>query len=293
MKRLFISYRRRDTAREAHVLKSMLESRLEDVRVFVDTENIPPGATWPERLEREVRESAAIVALIGPDWRSSTEGADRLADPDDWVRRELELALEQEAGRLLPVIVEDALDQLDDLPDSLTALTTLQSVDLGTERWEDDVRRIARWAATTLHADEAISGAPWPPPDEIKQMFPPLADDELDRMLESGGLSGWIARHTVVPGPPETEGHELYKVFEFANFKQAFTFMHLVALRAEQFNHHPDWSNAWNKVRVSQRTFDAGHVITTLDLQLAAYMNQAAAQCRAAAPPNWPPGAPA
>lgn len=58
------------------------------------------------------------------------------------------------------------------------------------------------------------------------------------------------------------------KNFKFKNFVQAFGFMTQVALRAEQMDHHPDWSNCYNSVTITLSTHDAGG-LTALDFALA------------------------
>jgi len=62
----------------------------------------------------------------------------------------------------------------------------------------------------------------------------------------------------------------LVGTFEFDDFNSAFGFMTRVALVAEQRNHHPDWSNSYNKVEISLCTHDAGSVVTNRDRELAA-----------------------
>ncbi len=62
----------------------------------------------------------------------------------------------------------------------------------------------------------------------------------------------------------------LYKKFEFKNFSEAFAFMTRVGLEAEKLNHHPLWTNVYNKVEIWLNTHDAGDIITDLDHQLAA-----------------------
>jgi 4a-hydroxytetrahydrobiopterin dehydratase len=79
-------------------------------------------------------------------------------------------------------------------------------------------------------------------------------------------------RLSTLPGWKRTKG-KLHRAFTFADFSEAFAFMARSALAAERMNHHPDWSNAWNKVTVDLNTHDAGG-ITELDLELAAEMNR-------------------
>jgi 4a-hydroxytetrahydrobiopterin dehydratase len=62
---------------------------------------------------------------------------------------------------------------------------------------------------------------------------------------------------------------KLYRKFEFNNFSEAFAFMTRVALEAEKMNHHPLWTNAWNKVDIWLSTHDAGDIITDRDRKLA------------------------
>jgi 4a-hydroxytetrahydrobiopterin dehydratase len=76
------------------------------------------------------------------------------------------------------------------------------------------------------------------------------------------------------PGWELVEGH-LRRTFVFANFVEAFGFMARVALVAERMDHHPNWSNVWNRVEVELWSHDAG-AVTERDLRLAAAMNDLA-----------------
>lgn len=61
----------------------------------------------------------------------------------------------------------------------------------------------------------------------------------------------------------------LYRKFEFRDFSEAFAFMTRVAIEAEKLNHHPLWTNVWNKVEIWLSTHDAGDIVTEKDRQLA------------------------
>jgi 4a-hydroxytetrahydrobiopterin dehydratase len=65
------------------------------------------------------------------------------------------------------------------------------------------------------------------------------------------------------------ENNQLKKTFEFKNFTEAFAFMVRVAFIAEKMNHHPDWTNVYNRVEISLSTHDAGDVVTDRDRKLA------------------------
>jgi 4a-hydroxytetrahydrobiopterin dehydratase len=68
-------------------------------------------------------------------------------------------------------------------------------------------------------------------------------------------------------------GGKLRREFTFANFSEAWAFMARVALLAEKHDHHPDWSNSWNKVTIELVSHDAGE-ITDRDRNLAAAIDQ-------------------
>ena len=82
------------------------------------------------------------------------------------------------------------------------------------------------------------------------------------------GLAGWS----------DVTGRDaIRKEFKFKDFNAAFAFMTQVALAAEKADHHPEWSNVYNKVRVTLTTHDAGGV-TQKDLDLARFADEAYAR---------------
>jgi 4a-hydroxytetrahydrobiopterin dehydratase len=87
---------------------------------------------------------------------------------------------------------------------------------------------------------------------------PRLAEDELTRALAE--LPGW-----------RLAAGKLHREYRFADFSAAFGFMTRVALEAERMNHHPEWSNVWNRVVVDLTTHDSGG-ITASDIALAQKM---------------------
>jgi 4a-hydroxytetrahydrobiopterin dehydratase len=91
-----------------------------------------------------------------------------------------------------------------------------------------------------------------------------LSESALSAAL--AGLDGWV----VLNG-------KLRQEFRFPDFAHAFGFMAAVAAVAEGMNHHPEWSNVWNRVVVDLSTHDAGG-ITELDVTLAVKMSQLAAK---------------
>jgi len=102
-------------------------------------------------------------------------------------------------------------------------------------------------------------------------MFPPA---RVGTDIAVAALSGWQA---------VAMRDAIEKRFRFASFNAAFGFMARVAMFAEKLNHHPEWTNVYNRVDVTLTTHDAGGV-TELDVRMAQFMDEAAAQLGATAP---------
>jgi 4a-hydroxytetrahydrobiopterin dehydratase len=64
------------------------------------------------------------------------------------------------------------------------------------------------------------------------------------------------------------ENNKLYKKFEFKDFSEAFAFMTRVALAAEKMDHHPKWTNEYNKLEIWLSSHDAGDIVTDKDKKL-------------------------
>ncbi len=96
----------------------------------------------------------------------------------------------------------------------------------------------------------------------MRPATPKLNAEERQRSLSE--LDGW----TEVP-----DRDAITKDFKFKNFKHAFSWMTAVALEAEQADHHPEWQNIYNRVKVVLTTHDATGV-TAKDITLAKAMDQ-------------------
>jgi 4a-hydroxytetrahydrobiopterin dehydratase len=70
------------------------------------------------------------------------------------------------------------------------------------------------------------------------------------------------------------ESNQLKRSFQFKNFSEAFAFMTRVAFIAEKMDHHPSWSNVWNRVDISLNTHSAGNMVTDKDRKLAAEIDK-------------------
>lgn len=69
------------------------------------------------------------------------------------------------------------------------------------------------------------------------------------------------------------EGNKLVREISFKNFTEAFGFMTKVAIEAEKMDHHPNWSNVYNKVTIELTTHSAGNKVTDKDRKLAAMID--------------------
>ena len=70
------------------------------------------------------------------------------------------------------------------------------------------------------------------------------------------------------------EDNSLKRSFKFKNFIEAWSFMTKVAMVAEKMDHHPEWSNVYNKVNITLTTHDQGNTITDKDRELARKINE-------------------
>lgn len=70
------------------------------------------------------------------------------------------------------------------------------------------------------------------------------------------------------------ENNQLVRHYEFKNFSEAFAFMTRVAFIAEKHDHHPEWTNVYNKLVIKLSTHDAGNIVTDKDRHLAEAIDQ-------------------
>src|ERR1700693_1562865 len=119
MLKCFISYRR---ARPWPARAVAEQLNANNVQVFFDIDGIPVGEKFPDIIERSLRQSDVLFVTIDNAWLTDEDGQRRLNNPKDWVRREIELALELRIP-IIPLLIGNAnMPHQDDLPDSLREL---------------------------------------------------------------------------------------------------------------------------------------------------------------------------
>jgi hypothetical protein len=144
--RLFLSYRRDDTAGRAGRLFDGLTQRLGPGRVFQDVEAIAPGLDFERAVADSLESADASVVVIGPEWATVTApgGGRRLERDDDFVRLEVGVALRSERP-VVPVLVGGAeMPRPEDLPDELRPLLKRQAFTVRDSAWNDDVDDLVR-----------------------------------------------------------------------------------------------------------------------------------------------------
>jgi hypothetical protein len=144
MNSIFISYRRQDAAGHAGRLFDRLVVRYGDAHVFMDHHDLPPGVDFATAIESNLMQASVVLAVMGPHWIDArdADGRPRLAQPEDFVRRELLSALA--AGkRVIPVLVGGAqIPAEEQLPTELAALVRLQACELRDSRFDDDLKAL-------------------------------------------------------------------------------------------------------------------------------------------------------
>lgn len=127
--RVFLSYRRDDSAGHAGRLYARLVESLGDGALFIDVAKIPPGTYFEQVIATRIRDAESVIVVIGPDWLGARDdaGQRRLDLPEDFVRREIELAL-AEHKRVIPVLVGGAvMPAAQALPPGIARLSQLNA----------------------------------------------------------------------------------------------------------------------------------------------------------------------
>lgn len=164
MARIFISYRRGDSAGHSGRLYDRLRAAYGDDRVFMDVTGIEAGIDFVDAIDAAVGSCDVLLAVIGPEWLSNagSDGKRRLDDPNDFVRVEIGSALRRNI-RVIPVLVDDAgMPAADALPEDIKRLARRQAVELRDKRWDADIEDLMAVIGKVLgqggpHAMEAAA----------------------------------------------------------------------------------------------------------------------------------------
>lgn len=142
MSRIFISYRRSDSAEWADRLNRHLAMRFGKDLIFQDVEDIRPGSDWLEAIRKELAACQVFLIVIGPHWLADSGGHQRLDDPQDVLCMEIREALSG-TGTVIPVLVGTAaMPSSGDLPESIKSLAMRQAFCLQDEQWTSEVEAL-------------------------------------------------------------------------------------------------------------------------------------------------------
>ncbi|MDP2004259.1 MAG: toll/interleukin-1 receptor domain-containing protein [Rubrivivax sp.] len=139
--KVFLSYRRADSQVSAGRMAQFLDTIPAVDAVFLDVDGIEPGENFETRIHDTLAQVSHVFLLIGPQWAgpAAPEGATRLFNDDDMVRRETRLALASQA-RVVPILLDDTrMPSPKDLPPDLKGLSSLNAFVLRTAHFDEDM----------------------------------------------------------------------------------------------------------------------------------------------------------
>jgi TIR domain len=144
--KVFISYRRDDSAGYAGRVRDRLERERGRNLLFMDVDGIPLGTNFSKVLHEEVAKCGVLLAMIGPNWPDARDehGNRRLDDPNDFVRIEIAAALQRNIP-VIPILLEGArIPKADQLPEDLKELASRNGLDIRHASFHDDMSRLIR-----------------------------------------------------------------------------------------------------------------------------------------------------
>ncbi len=163
MAKIFINYRREDSQYQADRLRDLMKPWVDNpaTDIFIDVDNIPAGVDFVEHLDGKVRQCDALIVMIGEHWLTMSDphtGGRRLDNSDDFVRIEIESALNRNIP-VVPVLLDNVdMPSVHDLPDSLKPLARRNGVKISRLSFENDVNRLMRSLPLELSAPRASRG---------------------------------------------------------------------------------------------------------------------------------------
>jgi hypothetical protein len=158
---IILSYRREDSAGVTGRIFDRLAQEFGADRVFMDIDSMPAGVDFHDHLQAILADCGALLVVIGKSWRSQRKGQPaRIMDPDDWVRIEVETALER-AIPVIPLLIDGAsLPGRDHLPESLWPLLRRNALPVDSGRdFHAQLSRLVRDLRLHLDPEAARAGA--------------------------------------------------------------------------------------------------------------------------------------
>ncbi|HTN17805.1 MAG TPA: toll/interleukin-1 receptor domain-containing protein [Chitinophagaceae bacterium] len=151
-KKIFISYRVKDTQAATGRLVDALKQHFDDDQIFLDIDKIEPGLDFTVVISKYLDSSDVMLVIIGPDWMAynSERNSYRINEQNDWVRLEIATALQRNI-RVVPVLLEGAsLPDEELLTDDLKPLLRRQSYEISNKRWKYDSEQLIEFLKKIL-----------------------------------------------------------------------------------------------------------------------------------------------
>ena len=280
---VFISYRR-SSAKVVKAIHDGLTSRMSETKVFIDSEAIEPGARFPDSIAAEVQNAAITLVVIGKTWVSAQDERTfrrRLDAPNDWVRREVEVALGAR-GIVIPVLIEGAAPPTpEQLPDSIDALAEQQAFALSPKTFDADLAKLTEFVARKLREArrQAIAETrKYPDGESPAALVKPKPLTAKDLAVLRKALPEWkIVEAPLTDDTRYGRAHkrvELMREFKFESFRHAIDFMRGAAANIDGIDHHPRWENVYSTVTVWLSTWDIGHRPSDRDQKVAVMLER-------------------
>lgn len=209
--RIFLSYRRDDSAGHARAISDALGRRFGADQVFIDVDDIGAGQAFDQTIHQALGQARVLLVLIGRRWLAPSEagGAPRLHQAGDLVQQEIASALQQ-GLQVIPVLLDGAgMPPESALPEALQPLARRQAVAIDTARFAFDLQRLG---------DALVDSAGLV---DLTQRGPGRGRRGLLLAAGAGGLvlagmagiAGWAAwRHQRPPPRPAINGRWLAEV---------------------------------------------------------------------------------
>jgi hypothetical protein len=178
--KLFLSYRRDDSAGHVGRLYDRLVEHFRADEIFVDIDTIEPGQDFIEAIDRAVTAADVLLVIIGKQWLTTTDrqGKRRLDNPHDFVRLEIAAGLKRNI-RVIPVLIQGApIPDTADLPEELRPLTRRNAHEINDKNFHHDVSELIA-AIQTRSTPAARAKARVPPKRAAAVTVPPKATSSL------------------------------------------------------------------------------------------------------------------
>jgi TIR domain-containing protein len=220
VEKIFLSYRRDDSAGQAGRVSDKLGAEFGEERLFLDVDGVRPGRDFHKQLTDAISNSAVLLAFIGPQWLDARDEDNnrRIDDPNDWVRIEIGAALKRDIV-VIPVLLDGTkIPKANLLPEDLRGLSTRGAIEVRHTSFRADTDRLVRELREILSNSEPpirsggepprVAGEPLnvvfnvEPPILPSSGLPPIpSSSEFSRILSAAepaeSVPAWLAGSTL------------------------------------------------------------------------------------------------